>query len=310
MEPDVSFVIAAYNAEQSIERAIESALKQDGVRPEVIVVDDCSTDDTVQRARSFQDSRVQIHSMARNSGPGAARNSGFALARGRWIAVLDSDDVIRPDRSTRLIERAETLGAQAIVDNVEVVEEGSERGRVMFDEADLAKRARLALAEFIGSNLVFASTFNFGYLKPMFERRFLEAHQLRYDEALTIGEDYILLASTIAAGAVCAVEPKAGYLYYIRPGSVSRVLRLDHVQAMIAADVRFQRAFALKKEEAAAQARRTRSLEDAASFLSLVDNLKNRSLAAAAKVALANPRAVRHLSMPVAARLKRLLSAQ
>lgn len=57
-------------------------------------------------------------------------------------------------------------------------------------------------------------------------------HGLRFDETLRIGEDYILLASALACGGRCAVEPSAGYIYHIREGSISRVLRLEHIDAM------------------------------------------------------------------------------
>ena len=64
--------------------------------------------------------------------------------------------------------------------------------------------------------------------------------RLRYDETLRIGEDYILLASALAKGGRCVVEPSVGYSYHVRAGSISRVLELHHVEAMLAADVDFR----------------------------------------------------------------------
>ncbi len=305
MQPDVSFIIAAYNAEDTIGRAIESALAQEGVSVEVIVANDRSTDRTEAIAASYP--HTSVVTLPRNSGPGGARNAALDVAKGRWLAVLDADDTVLPDRMARMIARAEKAGAQAVVDNIEVVREGETSGERMFPPGRLEKIERISLADFIGSNLVFRSTFNFGYMKPVFERAFIEAHGFRYDESLRIGEDYIFLASVLAKGGKLIVEPIAGYVYHLRAGSISRVLEMHHVVSMLEADRKFLARFELDAEARAAQARRTRSLEEARSFLALVDHIKRRSFMDIVKVAVSDPLALRHLSMPIAVRLKRLM---
>ncbi|AYG68392.1 MULTISPECIES: glycosyltransferase family 2 protein [unclassified Rhizobium] len=307
--PDVSFVIAAYNAEETLERAIDSALAQGAVSMEVIVVDDCSTDGTREIAGNHTDPRVRLVAMARNGGPGAARNAGLDAARGRWVAVLDSDDALRPDRMARLIARAEKAEAQIAVDNLDVIREDVGTTLPMFPEAMLARITVLPLATFIASNMIFRSEHNFGYMKPVFERAFIEKHRLRFDETLRIGEDYIFLASALARGGICVVEPMVGYLYYIRDGSISRVLRKEHVEAMLAADARFFAEHSFGAAALAAQRRRTRNLKDVIAFLKLVDSIKERELQAMLKIACLNPRAVRHLSMPIFARFRRLAAS-
>jgi succinoglycan biosynthesis protein ExoO len=310
MQPDVSFVIAAYNAEASIARAIESALAQRGVSVEVIVADDCSGDRTLEIARSFAHQQVKVIALERNRGPGGARNAGLALAAGRWVAVLDSDDTLHPDRLKRMIARAEAAGAEIAVDNLEVVREMTDARQSMFPAELLESRPELGLADFIAANIMFEETFSFGYMKPVFERAFLERHSLRYDEALRIGEDYILLASALASGGRCVIEPDVGYAYHIRDGSISRVLELHHVEAMLRADAAFLRGHRLGAEAKAAQTRRTRSLKQAASFLLLVQHLKARAPLKAVGAALRDPAALRHLKMPIAARLSRLASSR
>jgi succinoglycan biosynthesis protein ExoO len=308
MQPDVSFVIAAYNAASSIARAIESALAQQGVSVEVVVVDDCSQDRTLEIVRSFASASVKVVALAQNRGPGGARNAGLAAATGRWVAVLDSDDTVHPGRLRRLIDRAEAAGAQIAVDNLEVVKAGA--SETMFASEFLEALPELGLADFIAANLMFEDTYSFGYAKPIFERTFLERHGLRYDETLRIGEDYILLASALAKGGRCVVEPSVGYAYHIRDGSISRVLELHHVEAMLRADAAFVRGHLLDAAAKAAQSRRTRSLEQAASFLLLVQHLKARRPLKAAGAALRDPAALRHLRMPIAARLRRLGSSR
>ena len=90
----VSIVIPTYNYGHFVGEAVESALGQTWSAREVIVVDDGSTDDTAERLASYG---TQIHYVRQNNlGLSAARNTGIRLARGRFVALLDSDDVWHP----------------------------------------------------------------------------------------------------------------------------------------------------------------------------------------------------------------------
>lgn len=307
--PDVSIIIAAYNAEDTIERAIESALAQVNVSVEVIVADDCSSDQTREKVLAIHNPRVRLIALDKNRGPGGARNAAIAAAQGRWIAVLDADDVFKPMRLFLMLERASETGAQIIVDNLDVIDLEN-NCRTMFLEEALVQRDSIDLASFIRSNILFQTEHNFGYMKPVFEREFLRKKGLQFDENLRIGEDYLLLASGLAEGGTCAIVPTAGYVYYIRAGSISRVLHLHHVEAMLAADAGFLQRYPLHGLALAAQKRRTVSLHEAHAFISLIDSLKARSLAGALKAALANPRALRHLRMPIMVRLKRMMKGR
>ncbi|MDE1157515.1 MAG: glycosyltransferase family 2 protein [Neorhizobium sp.] len=305
--PDVSFIVAAYNAQETLDGAIASALAQVGVSVEVIVIDDCSTDGTRDLVANYPDPRVRLVAQEKNGGPAAARNAGFAAARGRWLATLDADDTIYPNRLKAMLKRAADERAQIVVDNIDVIPLDGGEPKAMFPWAVLAGRSEMTLADFIGSNVIFNTTFNFGYMKPIFERAFLAENDLSFDEALRIGEDYILLASAIAAGGRCAVEPSTGYVYHLRQGSISRVLKQEHLDAMLVGDQTFLARYTLDAAAMAAQALRTRSIIEAGSFLTLVDEIKKKSVGGFLKTAIGNPRALRHLKMPIAVRMRRLV---
>ncbi len=311
LPPDVTFVIAAYNSADTIAAAVESALAQDEVTLEVVVVDDQSSDNTreVVLGLSQQDARVRLIALERNLGPGGARNAGIDAAVGRWIAVLDSDDVIQPLRTRRMIDRAESGTAEIVVDNLDVVYTDGRARETMFPANFLGQLGTLTLENFIASNIIFRSTFNFGYMKPMFRREFLNENALRFRPDLRIGEDYLLLASALAVGARCAIEPSPGYIYNIREGSISRVLEIQHVDAMIAADEDFLSRYTLPPAASEAQRMRTRSLVEARHFLMLVSSIKRRSIMDVIKIAAKDPVALRHLRMPIEARLKKLRGA-
>jgi succinoglycan biosynthesis protein ExoO len=306
VQPDVSFVVAAYNAERTLDRAVASAIAQKGVSVEIVIVDDQSRDMTLDVANSYPRDIVRVVALAQNRGPGGARNAGLDVARGRWIAVLDSDDAVYPERMCAMIARAEKAGAQIAVDNIQVISEDGSPQATMFPAEYLRGLSKISLANYIAGNVVFESKFNLGYLKPIFLRRFLNENRLRYDENLIIGEDYILLANALAKGGTCVVEPATGYVYHIRTGSISRVLELHHVEAMRKADAAFAAANFMDAEAQIAFARRSRSLRKAASFLSLVQHIKARSPLKAIRTALSDPAAVRHMSMPIAVRLRRV----
>ena len=92
--PDVSVLIAAYRAGTVLPRAVRSALDSAGVRVEVIVVDDASPDATFAVAEGLAaDHRIRVARLERNGGPSAAHNRALEMARGRWVAVLDADEL-------------------------------------------------------------------------------------------------------------------------------------------------------------------------------------------------------------------------
>ncbi len=96
--PLVSIVIPVYNREKFIGRAINSVLQQSYKNLELIIVDDCSHDDSLKVIRSFKDKRIKVIALEQNSGANVARNKGIMASRGEYIAFQDSDDEWLPDK--------------------------------------------------------------------------------------------------------------------------------------------------------------------------------------------------------------------
>jgi glycosyltransferase involved in cell wall biosynthesis len=96
--PEISVVIPTYNRSEILQRAINSIISQIFQDWELIIVDDCSTDNTSEIVKSYTNSDNRIHylTLERNSGANAARNLGSRQAGSKIITFLDSDDVMHP----------------------------------------------------------------------------------------------------------------------------------------------------------------------------------------------------------------------
>ena len=101
VNPKVSVIIPAYNAEKFVKEAVDSALAQTYPDCEVIVVNDGSTDGTENVLRPYIDARKIVYISQINKGLAGARNAGIRAARGEYIALLDSDDLFLPEKIAR-----------------------------------------------------------------------------------------------------------------------------------------------------------------------------------------------------------------
>lgn len=110
MSGTVSVIMAAYNASDTIEASIRSALDQTYADVEVIVIDDRSSDGTYELVKGLGDPRIKVQRQPVNGGPGPARNRALDLCTGRWITFLDADDLYHPERLERLVAIAEKHG--------------------------------------------------------------------------------------------------------------------------------------------------------------------------------------------------------
>ena len=303
--PLVSVVIAAHDAERFVGHAIRAALAQRDVALEVVVADDASRDGTCDVVTAFADPRVRLVRLAANAGPGGARNAAIGEARGSWIAVLDADDGMERGRLARLAGIAKVWAADVVADDL-LIERDGHPTEAMFGAKPLPMVAPLRLEQLLAGSRVFGGRRDLGYVKPLFRRSFLERNALRYDPALRVGEDFDLLARTLAAGAVGAMVGVPGYRYRVRAGSISHRLDAPRLRAMIAADERLTRDHDLSAAARRALRRRRRSFLDALAFTLAVDGLKDGRVRDALVALARRPSALPLFRMPIAARLPRI----
>jgi glycosyltransferase involved in cell wall biosynthesis len=180
-DPKVSIIIPAYNVAPFIAEALDSVFAQTYRDFEVIVVNDGSTDET-ERVLALYFDRI-IYLRQKNSGPSSARNSGLRRARGRYVALLDGDDVWMPTYLERLVGILETtLEASAVFPNAVFFGSTSLAGKLFQDfypcSAPVTFERLLTRECYIFGSLIF--------------RRHITDQIGAFDETLTAVEDFDL----------------------------------------------------------------------------------------------------------------------
>ncbi len=299
--PLVSIIIPAFNAAAVIGMAVASALAQSEARIEVIVVDDASTDGTaaVVEGLAARDARVRLLRMARNSGPGAARNAGLDAACGEWIALLDADDQYHPLRLQTLLQAAAAHGAQLVADNLWLVRVPSGRRIGPMIPTDwLDKPSVLSPAAFVKGNIQTARHRGvaYGFLKPIIRRDFLVRTGIRYD-GLRFSEDYIFALRCLLAAARYVILPDALYDYAV--GAPSLTIR--HSADDLALLVRLERSLLSNPGVAPggplhhAMRRHIRSVELALGWFRFAQAIKRRDPLMAVSQVFESPAHFKHI---------------
>ena len=296
--PDVSVIMPAFRSAAFIETAIKSVQAQTGVSWELIIVDDASPDETgaAVNALAAEDPRIRYDRLARNGGPSAARNRALDLATGRFIAILDDDDSMAPDRLRALIDAAEAHSADIVVDNMLKVADvpgGEVAGPFLTLEGD--QLHTITLADYIDPLTERRWGEGLGYLKPVFRR---DALSIRYDERLRNSEDFYLVANLLAQGARMILIPDALYCYTVRVGSLSYRLSERDAAAILDAERRFRSSYfsGFDAITAAASDRQLRQRTDRHAMAALVEAIKAGKPGQVAKVIGTTPRSMPHLA--------------
>ena len=181
LQPLVSVILPAYNSALYIGQALESILNQSFSDFEILIFDDCSTDDTVAIIESYTDSRIQLIRKEKNTGYTNSLIEGIRMAKGKYIARMDSDDISMPLRFEKQIAFLEANTDYGLVGSfIQTIqqEQGSEIWK--YPEEDDAIRL------FCMVNSPFA------HPTVMIRKEVLDENQLMYKAAFEPCEDFKL----------------------------------------------------------------------------------------------------------------------
>lgn len=230
----VTVIIAAYNAANTIDLAIRSALNEPETG-EVIVVDDCSGDSTSEAAERAGggDPRLRIMRQEINQGPAAARNRAMDVATMPCVAILDADDKFLPGRFARIFA---TEGWDFCGDNIVFATDREEFGAMVAGPGEAMRMGMLDLETFLVGNLNSGriDRSELGFLKPVIRLDFLNRHSLRYPADCRLGEDFLFYAKALSLNARFRIHEACGYAALERPDSLSGKHGIEELRRFLA----------------------------------------------------------------------------
>lgn len=189
-EPLITVIMPVYNAEKYLEEAIESVLNQTYKNIEFIILNDGSTDRSLEIVQRFQkqDLRVQLINNKKNLKQPKTRNKGLKLAHGKYIANMDADDISLPQRFSIQVEFMEQNPDIDICGAYAEVIGGDKRSKIMppITDADIKDRLPFSCA------LVHPTV--------MFRRTSVEKYEIRYNEDFRYAQDFELWSRLVWQG--------------------------------------------------------------------------------------------------------------
>jgi succinoglycan biosynthesis protein ExoU len=290
---EVTVVIPSYNSTATIEAAVRSALAQ--TEPaDVIVVDDGSTDDTVRKVQALAKDhpRLSLRVQSRNQGPSAARNRAIATAQTRWIAILDGDDFMHPDRLRRMLKIAMAEDLDIVADDLIRIcaePEPSSGTRLWSDipiglvRIDLARFARENIDKYTGSRR------ELGYLKPLMRREFLADHHISYNENMRLAEDYDLYMRALLAGARFGLIDPCGYFSIDYPNSLSKEYAAADLRQLLDRDIELLQRPELTAVERHAVGEHKTLAHKQWAWMQMIEMVRKRNPIGAARTLIAPP---------------------
>jgi glycosyltransferase involved in cell wall biosynthesis len=232
MEYEVTIGIPVYNVEKYIRKSLESALAQSFSSIEILVLDDCGTDASMDIVRDYQKNHprgkdIHIVCQSQNGGLGRARNRIIESAQGKYLYHLDADDAIAPNTIQLLYENAVKYDADIVYGSYERIEEfyGQAKKKV-YKYPFLCFLKEHEFADYVYSDYGFlqANTWNFLIRKEIYLKNNIRHKAVNYWEDFSTTIDlptYITRAVLL---------PDITYFYYCRYGSLSNFGNHRHIE--------------------------------------------------------------------------------
>ncbi|HVE75645.1 MAG TPA: glycosyltransferase family A protein [Actinomycetota bacterium] len=231
--PRCSVLIPAYNVENYVAKAVQSALDQTTSDVEVVVVNDGSTDGTAAALQPFSDRIIYIEQ--ENRGLSAARNAALRASSGELIALLDADDAWMPQRLERMLSFMHEMGSKFATSDSYLMLADRLSGSTYYEQWSRGRRFRSS------DQAYWITQYNFIHVMTVISRDLFDKHG-DFDERLRACEDWELWLRFITAGERADfLDQPLGY-YRIRSDSLSfnpRVSFLAQLTMLELAETKF-----------------------------------------------------------------------
>lgn len=198
MQPLVSVIMPAYNGEKYIEKAINSIMRQTYSNWELIIIEDGSSDNTLEIARRYQNEKIKVYVNEKNKGIAFSTNYGITHSEGKYIALLDDDDIATPKRLALQVDFLEQntdidiLGGRSIyIDST---------GKFLGIDAEPLHNPNLIKAYLLFYNEKFSNC------TAMIRREFIEKNMLYYEEGCLGMQDFKFYIESSKLGKMTAIK--------------------------------------------------------------------------------------------------------
>lgn len=221
----LSIIIPVYNSRDRLAECFESIVNQNFERMEVIVVDDCSSDGSLELCMEYEKTYAYFHVFTKeNEGVSAARNYGLARAQGEYIQFADSDDMLYPDACRRLVECMERDASDLVICGYY-----NEREQSKILPLDLMVEGREGLREQFPS--LFTQFLIHVPWNKLYHRRVLEQAEAAFPLDLNKGEDLLFNLKVLEQAESISLLPEALYFYHnVNDQSLSFRFREDSME--------------------------------------------------------------------------------
>ena len=312
MNPEVSVIILAYNTEEYIAQAIKSALEQTEINIELIVVDDGSTDKTLEVVKSFSDKRIKVLVNKQNWGQNFSTNLAIKEAQGYWITRLDSDDWYAVDRLEKLLNIAYSQNLEMIADDIYFIQDGklSPWSTLLTQSKFIIKdNIKISLLSFVEKDVPGIWGLPLGLTKPLIKRDFMIKHNIQNQDNILIGGDFWLYLTCLAHGANFLLVPEPLYYYRSRDGSSVTQSKIKRIEAYCEATEYYLKQDYIKNNQQLLIAlhKRLALIEKTRPYFQVVDYLKQADYLNALMQMRKNPYFFYHLSTQLPRIIRRRL---
>jgi glycosyltransferase involved in cell wall biosynthesis len=206
--PSVSIITPSYNSVKYIAQTIRSVQEQTLADWELLITDDCSTDETIAIINSFaaNDSRIRLFTLPQNSGPGVARNHSINQATGKYIAFLDADDVWKREKLEKQISFMQNSGSHFTFSFYDCMDENGQLINQCVEAPKTLAYRQLFFCNYVGNLTGIYDSDYFGKI-PV--------------SAIKKRQDWIVWLTILKKLKYAQPVPESLAIYRIRTGSVS-----------------------------------------------------------------------------------------
>lgn len=214
---DISVIIPVYNTEKYLQRCVDSVIGQQGVTIEIILVDDGSTDASPKICDDYAARYSFITALhIQNSGPATAKNEGFKVAKGNYIALTDSDDKMEPQMLYKMVTAGYNHDADIICCNYKQIDEKGHVSHLNSTNKQYVLNHEEGLIHLFSKNKIYSQCWT-----KIYKRQMLTENHIENDPGLRTDEDFIYNIRAFVHAQTTVIVDEPLYEYTHRANSLA-----------------------------------------------------------------------------------------